>query len=76
MFTLSNQAFCLVCKEIANPRFGVQVSDQTTETGVNGSLCNHCYDSFLSSGHNSGAFRIAKLKTWLRSWQKDAFRNL
>ena len=74
--TLSNGHFCLVCKEFADPKFGVNVQNAETQVGVQGHLCNQCYQSFLASGDNLGAFKFEKLKTWLSGWRKDPFRNV
>ena len=73
---LSNQHFCLVCKEFADPRFTAAITDNKTSHELNGQLCTHCYETFVASSHNTGMFRVSKLRTWLRHWRKDWLRAL
>ena len=65
--------YCLICKEIADDRYMIQVHDRRHDNKVEGNVCGHCFGKFLDSKYNKGSFMIAKIAGWAR-YSKDNMR--
>ena len=66
--------FCLVCKELVEPKYEVSVRDTEMDTELTGVLCRFCYHKFVDSFHNRGFFKIHKMINWAK--KKDRIHRL
>jgi hypothetical protein len=63
----------MICKDIAERRYGVSVWDSRNNVSVKGFLCRHCFNRFIESHHNRGFFKISRLSAWAKE-KRDSMR--
>jgi len=74
---LSNDNYCVICKELVTGRFELVARDARANLDTHAKLCDYCYDNFISSANNEGkTFKAARVRSWLKHWKKDKFRNI
>jgi hypothetical protein len=64
---------CIVCKDIANGRYRLDLLDSRNNVGISAYVCRDCYNRFLSSNANEGMFRISRFLGWAKN--KDRIRE-
>lgn len=70
---LRDMDFCIVCKDIAENRYGVKVKDNRLDIDISAFLCRHCFNKFIDSHYNRGFFKVARLITWVKE-KRDSVR--
>jgi len=65
--------YCIVCKNMTQKRYMLQLKDSKNSTGINAHVCRDCFNRFLSSHANEGMFRISKFLGWAKG--KDRIRE-
>jgi len=68
------QRFCIICKEIVNPRYSIIVSDKESSIEIKDNVCASCYEKLFESHNNQGFFKVSKMFSWLRKGRKDIKR--
>jgi hypothetical protein len=69
-----DQKFCILCKEIVNPRYEIKVTDTGAKTEIIDSVCAECYENLFSSHHNNSMFGMSRIRSLLRKGRKDLRR--
>jgi len=68
------QKFCIICKEVVNPRYRITITDTKRNTDIRDFVCTDCYERLFMSHHNNGIFGVSRFFSWLRKGQKDLRR--
>lgn len=58
--------YCIVCKEMTEKRFSLELKDSKNSVGINAHVCRECFSRFLSSHANEGPFKIARFLGWAK----------
>ena len=65
--------YCIVCKEIIQKRYKVELTDSKNSVGIRAHVCRPCFNRFLSSHSNEGPFKISKFFGWAKG--RDRIRQ-
>jgi len=66
-------AYCIICKEIVDSRYVIEVCDSAIKNCVQGFVCRHCFNKFIESKHNLCSFRLSRITAWAKH-KRDSFR--
>lgn len=67
--------FCIICKEIVDSRYNIEVCDKIHNNCVQGYVCKHCFNRFIESKHHRGPFGISRMTSWAKH-KRDTMRAL
>jgi len=63
----------MICKEIVDERYVINVCDSKLRNNVGGHVCRHCFHKFIESKNNVGFFKLSRLTSWTKH-KRDSMR--
>jgi hypothetical protein len=58
--------YCILCKELVDGRYVVDITDKKVGNSVRASVCRYCFNKFLESSQNAGFFNISRFANWTK----------